>query len=157
MSNKKKKQRETWKNTDTFLYALTVLWTTSAMAMTVVEFFQLKVPFKVPRTMPLAYFIFLITYVLNKEAMRWLKRVRKKKRGEYFLYAWWLLTFVLYLISSVSEERYQVSMKTLVTVTEVSGVYFLSLFSKKVFAETSLKRKPSKKTSKTVNLLEGRK
>lgn len=86
------------------LYLLCAFVTLVAMLMTVIEFFSRGTFF--PTHMNLFYLGILIIYALHKELVRWLGRRKIERNGEYFVYAWVLLTTLLYIVNFVSRDYY---------------------------------------------------
>ncbi len=86
------------------LYIICALVTFVTMVMTVMEFFSRGMFF--PNHMDLFYLGILAIYALHKELVRWLSRRKIERQGEYFVYAWVILTTVLYIINFVSGDFY---------------------------------------------------
>ncbi len=58
------------------------------------------------------YISILIIYSVHKEALRWIlaeSEEKKQKKGEYFVYAWIIVTTLLYLINFISQGYFQLS------------------------------------------------
>ncbi len=85
-------------------YLLCVFVTLVTMIMTVIEFFSRGMFF--PAHMNLFYLGILLIYSLHKELIRWLGHRKIERQGEYFVYAWVLLTTVLYIVNFVSKDYY---------------------------------------------------
>jgi len=86
------------------LYLLCGFVTFVTMAMIVIEFFSRGQFF--PTHMNIFYLGILIIYALHKELVRWLGRRKLERQGEYFVYAWVLLTTFLYIVNFVSKDYY---------------------------------------------------
>ncbi|MBU3934892.1 hypothetical protein KKC00_02960 [Patescibacteria group bacterium] len=86
------------------LYILCGFITLVTMAMIVTEFFSRGQFF--PNHISFFYLGILVIYALHKELVRWLGRRKIERQGEYFVYAWILLTTFLYIINFVSKDYY---------------------------------------------------
>ncbi len=86
------------------LYLICAFITFVAMIMTVAEFFSRGMFF--PNHMNLFYLGILGIYALHKELVRWLSRRKIERQGEYFVYAWIVLTTILYIINFISGDFY---------------------------------------------------
>jgi len=79
---------------------------------------------------------------LHKEFIRWLGEKKSRRQGEYFVYAWVILTTILYAISfftnnyfGLSKEGYPLGTLADVSYTtiEVLGVFVITRIMKIVF------------------------
>lgn len=86
------------------LYLLCVFVTLVTMVMTVIEFFSRGTFF--PTHMNIFYLGILVIYSLHKELVRWLGHKKIERQGEYFVYAWVLLTTFLYIVNFASKDYY---------------------------------------------------
>lgn len=86
------------------LYLICAFITLVTMVMTVMEFFSRGQFF--PNHMGLFYLGILIIYALHKEMVRWLGHRKIERQGEYFVYAWVLLTTFLYIVNFISKDYY---------------------------------------------------
>jgi len=86
------------------LYFICAFVTLVTMVMTVIEFFSRGTFF--PTHMNLFYLGVLLIYSLHKELVRWLGHKKAEHRGEYFVYAWVLLTTILYIVNFISKDYY---------------------------------------------------
>jgi len=55
------------------------------------------------------YLAVVTIYSLHKELIRWLGEKKEKRQGEYFVYAWIILTTALYVINFFSNDYYSYS------------------------------------------------
>ncbi len=115
------------------LYLICAFITLVTMAMTVIEFFSRGTFF--PTHMNLFYLGVLVIYSLHKELLRWLGHKKTEHQGEYFVYAWVLLTTVLYIVNFFSKDYYthlvqggpSTSLRDVSVLTlEVLGVFILT-------------------------------
>jgi hypothetical protein len=88
------------------------------------------------------YLSVVLIYSLHKEIIRWLGEKAAKRQGEYFVYAWILLTTALYVVNffchdyySYSVEGYRIgSLRDISLMTmEVLGVFIFTRFLKLLF------------------------
>lgn len=95
-----------------------------------------------PTNIGFFYLIVVLIYSFHKEFIRWLGEKKKNHQGEYFVYAWVLLTTILYVVNffsnnyfGYSKEGYQVS--TLADIAyltiEVLGVFVITRIMKIFF------------------------
>jgi hypothetical protein len=89
--------------------------------------------------MDLFYLAVLLIYSLHKELIRWLGEKQTKRDGEYFVYAWIILTTVLYVVNFLSRDYFSYSKEgyalgTLrdvsVLTIEILGVFIFTRFLK---------------------------
>ena len=104
MTSEMKKVREIEAGLNKNLYLLCTFVTLVTMALTVIEFFSRGAFF--PNHMDLFYLGILAVYSLHKEVIRWLGKVKIERQGEYFVYAWVLLTTFLYIVNFASADYY---------------------------------------------------
>jgi hypothetical protein len=80
---------------------------------------------------------------LHKEFVRWLGEKKTRRQGEYFVYAWIILTTILYTVNffsnnyySYSKEGYELSTLADIAYTsmEVLGVFVITRIMKIIFA-----------------------
>ena len=89
------------------LFIVCGLVTIVVMAMLMLEFFSRgKFP---PTQITLFYLGVLIIYSLHKEIVRWLGRRKIERQGEYFVYAWIILTTLLFVINFFSKQYFSYS------------------------------------------------
>ena len=86
------------------LYYICGFITLVTMVMSVVEFFSRGVFF--PTHMNFFYLGILVIYSFHKELVRWLGSRKIERQGEYFVYAWVILTTFLYIVNFVSKDYY---------------------------------------------------
>lgn len=115
------------------LFWFCVLWMVVMMLMIISQFLKLGVVLPVPFGMPLSYLILLVIYAARKETDRWLKRIRRKRKGELFFWLWWFLLLAMFITSSLSQGRYEVPAKAIEICIYVSGVYFGTEISKLLY------------------------
>lgn len=106
------------------LFYLCTIVTLVAMALMVTNFFS-RGSF-LPANIGFFYLTVVLIYSLHKEFIRWLGEKKSRHQGEYFVYAWVLLTTVLYIINFFSNnyfghsiEGYNVSTLADVTYTTI--------------------------------------
>jgi hypothetical protein len=84
----------------------------------------------------------VLIYSLHKEFIRWLGEKKSKRNGEYFVYAWIILTTILYIVNfftdnyfGYSKEGFAVSTLADVAYTtiEVLGVFVVTRIMKIFF------------------------
>ena len=116
-----------------------------AMALMVTDFFA-RGAF-LPARINFFYLGVVLVYSLHKEIIRWLGEKEMRRQGEYFVYAWIILTTVLYVINFFSKDFYSYSAEgyrigTLRDISmltmEVLGVFIFTRLLKLLFL---LKRK----------------
>lgn len=144
--NQKEDLRAIEANINRNLFIVCALVTLATMAVMTVDFFS-RGNFVSPR-MDLFYLAIVAIYSLHKEFLRWLGEKKDKHNGEYFVYAWVILTTVLYVVNflsrdyfSFSREGYQVgTLRDIAYLTiEILAVFILTRFLK--FLEIFFKEK----------------
>ena len=130
------------------LFIICVIITIVTMAITVADFFG-RGTF-VPAKINFFYISVVAIYSLHKELIRWLGEKKAKRGGEFFVYAWVILTTVLYVINFLSHDYYSYSAEgyqlgdlrdiTYLTI-EVLGLFFLTRILKilEVFMKNKIK------------------
>jgi len=141
-TNKKIKEiRKVEKGINNNLFIICTIVTLVTMAMMTVNFFS-RGSFS-PAKIGFFYLTVVLIYSLHKEFLRWLGEKRTLRQGEYFVYAWIILTTILYTINffcngyySYSKEGYEVSTLADVAFTamEVLGVFVVTRIMKILFA-----------------------
>jgi len=115
--------------------------------VTLVTMFLLSVNFFTrgsfsPTKIGFFYLTVVLIYSMHKEFIRWLGEKKTKRQGEYFVYAWVILTTILYIINffsnnyfGFSKEGYAVSTLADVAYTtiEVLGVFVITRIMKVFF------------------------
>lgn len=104
------------------------LWTTIHLAMTVAEFAKLD-NYMVPDTMPFGYFMLLLLYVIKKGSDLWLNIHWQKRKGEFYLVAWFVVMMMMYIIQFVTDGAYVVPKSMLVTIIGIVIAYTGSMVS----------------------------
>jgi len=125
------------------LFWISVFVTLIAMGMMVLEFFSRgEYP---PTRIGNFYIGVLLIYSFHKEALRWLEEKDRKhhqRKGEIFVYAWIILTAVLYLVNFLNKDYYMFNQygeqtKTLLEVTitavEAGAVFIFTRLVKIIF------------------------
>ncbi len=116
--------------------------------MSIVEFLNLDI-LVVPREMPITYLILLFAYVAKKEVKRWMKQIRRRRKGEFFFWAWSLLIFFMHIVNSLSHDLYRIPYGTMQTFCYVLLLYSGSEFSKHIAKKQRAKRFKKSLNSKT--------
>ncbi|MFA6495630.1 MAG: hypothetical protein WCV50_00735 [Patescibacteria group bacterium] len=89
--------------------------------------------FSIPGSMPFAYLLLILIYVLRKEVDRWLRRNTKKRRGELFVIGWWLTLLMMFIVEFSTHSRYCVSKRMMETCILVLLPYIGTIVSKIAF------------------------
>jgi len=125
-------------NSNLFLISMTV--TICTMVLMSINFFA-RGCFS-PTKIGFFYLTVVLIYSLHKEFIRWLGEKKVKRNGEYFVYAWIILTTFLYIVDffsngyfDYSKEGYELS--TLADIAyltmEVLGVFVITRIFKIFF------------------------
>lgn len=122
------------------LFIICSFVTLVAMALMVTDFFT-RGNF-LPSRMNLFYLSVVLIYSLHKELIRWLGEKKIKRRGEYFVYVWIILTTILYIINFFTRNYYSYSDQglylaalrdiSLITI-EILGIFIVSRLLKLLF------------------------
>jgi len=122
------------------LFIICAIVTLITMAMMVLNFFTRGI--FLPAKIGFFYLTVVLIYSLHKEFVRWLGEKKSRKQGEYFVYAWVILTTILYVINffgnnyfSYSKEGFAVSTLADVSFTaiEVLGIFVITRVMKILF------------------------
>jgi len=122
------------------LFLICTIVTLVTMILMVTNFFTRGGFF--PTSIGFFYLIVVLIYSLHKEFIRWLGEKKSRRQGEYFVYAWVILTTLLYIINffsnnyfGYSREGYNLSTLADVSYTtiEVLGVFVITRIMKIVF------------------------
>ena len=89
------------------LFWICALVTLAAMVLMATNFFS-RGSF-LPANIGFFYLAVVLIYSLHKEFIRWLGEKKSRHQGEYFVYAWIILTTVLYVINFFSHGYYDYS------------------------------------------------
>ena len=129
---------------NTILFNISIFITFVAMSMMLIEFFTRGA---FPSAKIGTFYIgVLLIYSLHKEALRWISEkewTQNKRKGEYFVYTWFILTPFLYLINCLTKDYFAyndqgVLLNALpeITVTslEVGGVFIVTRILKLIFS-----------------------
>ncbi|MDD5221266.1 MAG: hypothetical protein PHV47_01535 [Candidatus Pacebacteria bacterium] len=125
------------------LFWISVFITIVTMVMMAIEFFSRGA---FPTTRIGNFYIgVLLIYSFHKEALRWLeeKDTRKgQRRGEIFVYSWFILTTILYLVNFLRHDYYMTDpsgketkalMEITVTALESGAVFIFTRLIKIIF------------------------
>ena len=104
MNKKLKKLKRIENEINKNLFFVCGIVTVITMAMILAEFFS-RGSFA-PARMDLFYLGVLVIYSFHKELIRWIGERKVERQGEYFVYAWILLTTALYLVNFLSHDLY---------------------------------------------------
>jgi hypothetical protein len=125
---------------NTNLFIICSIVTVAAMVLMTTDFFT-RGSF-VPSRMNLFYLAVVFIYSIHKELIRWLGEKKIKRRGEYFVYAWIILTTILYIINFFTHDYYSYSLEgyrlgtlrdiSLLTI-EILGIFIISRVLKLLF------------------------
>ena len=122
------------------LFLICTVVTLATMAMMMVNFFT-RGSFS-PTKIGFFYLTVVLIYSLHKEFIRWIGEKKSTRNGEYFVYAWVILTTILYVINfftnnyyGYSKEGYAISTLADVAYTtiEVLGVFIITRIMKIFF------------------------
>ena len=86
------------------LFVICSIVTLATMVMMVINFFT-RGSF-LPAKFGFFYMAVVLLYSLHKEFVRWLGEKKSRHQGEYFVYAWIILTTVLYAVNFFSNSYY---------------------------------------------------
>jgi len=122
------------------LFIVSSIVTIVAMILVVTDFFA-RGAF-LPARINFFYLGVVLVYSLHKEIIRWLGEKEVRRQGEYFVYAWIILTTALYVVNFFSKDFYgysaegykigtlrDISMLTM----EVLGVFIFTRLLKLLF------------------------
>ncbi len=106
------------------LFLVCTVVTLATMVLMIVNFLS-RGEF-LPTSIGFFYLIVVLVYSLHKEFVRWLGEKKKNHQGEYFVYAWIILTTALYVVNffsnnyfGLSKEGYHVSTLSDITYTTI--------------------------------------
>ena len=123
------------------LFSVCTIVTLATMVLMVVNFFS-RGSF-LPTNIGFFYLIVVLIYSFHKEFVRWLGEKKSRRSGEYFVYAWIILTTALYVINFFSNNYFGFSKEgfhvgTLADISwitiEVLGVFVVTRIAKIIFA-----------------------
>ena len=139
-NNQIKSLRKIELSINTNLFIICSIVTVAAMVLMTTDFFT-RGSF-MPSRMNLFYLAVVFIYSIHKELIRWLGEKKIKRRGEYFVYAWIILTTALYIINFFTHDYYSYSLEgyrlgalrdiSLLTI-EILGVFIVSRVLKLLF------------------------
>lgn len=138
-----KKELDIERQINQILFWLSVFVTVVAVGMMLIAFFTRGIfP---PTGIGIFYVGVLLIYSLHKEALRWIGEKdleRGERKGEYFVYAWIILTTILYLVNFLSKDYFRfddegkklTSLFEITTTTlEVGAVFIFTRMIKTIF------------------------
>ena len=122
------------------LFSVCAIVTVATITLMITNFFC-KGSF-LPTSIGFFYLVVVLIYSLHKEFIRWLGEKKGNHQGEYFVYAWVILTTALYVVNffsnnyfGLSKEGYAIS--TLADISyitiEVLGVFVMTRLMKIFF------------------------
>ena len=142
ITDKKRKEiRTVEKGISNNLFTICTIVTLVSMILMTVNFFC-RGSFS-PAKIGFFYLAVVLIYSLHKEFVRWLGEKKTRRQGEYFVYAWIILTTILYTVNffsnnyySYSKEGYELSTLADIAYTsmEVLGVFVITRIMKIIFA-----------------------
>ena len=86
------------------LFSVCAIVTLATMILMLVNFFS-RGSF-LPTSIGFFYLVVVLIYSLHKEFIRWLGEKKKNHQGEYFVYAWVILTTALYVVNFFSNDYF---------------------------------------------------
>ena len=89
------------------LFVICTIVTLVAMALMVTNFLA-RGSF-LPAKIGFFYLTVVVIYSLHKEFVRWLGEKKSRHQGEYFVYAWIILTTILYVINFFNHDYFSYS------------------------------------------------
>ena len=89
------------------LFIICTIVTLVAMVLMVTNFFS-RGSF-LPAKIGFFYLTVVLIYSLHKEFIRWLGEKKSRHQGEYFVYAWVILTTALYVVNFFSHDYFSYS------------------------------------------------
>jgi hypothetical protein len=115
------------------LFWICAIVTLAAMVLMVTNFFS-RGSF-LPANIGFFYLAVVLIYSLHKEFIRWLGEKKSKHQGEYFVYAWIILTTALYVINFFSHNYFGYS-KQGYAVSTLSDVAYTTIEVLVIFVVT---------------------
>ncbi len=141
ISNKKIKEvREIETVINNNLFLICTIVTLVTMVLMLANFFT-RGSF-LPAKIGFFYLTVVFIYSLHKEFVRWLGEKKSRRQGEYFVYAWIILTTILYVVNffsnnyySYSKEGYDINTLAEVAYTtmQVLGIFIITRIAKVFF------------------------
>ena len=105
--NNQESLKTTEANISQKLFVICAIITLITMILMVTDFFTRGI--FLPARISIFYLVVVMIYSLHKELLRWLGEKQPKRDGEYFVYAWIILTTVLYAINFFSRDYFNYS------------------------------------------------
>ncbi|MCX6720369.1 MAG: hypothetical protein NTW11_01005 [Candidatus Staskawiczbacteria bacterium] len=134
-NNKIKEARKIEKAINENLFILCAIVTLATMTLMVANFFA-RGGF-LPTRIGFFYLAVVLIYSFHKEFLRWLGQKNENKNGEYFVYAWVVLTTILYMVSFFSNGYFDHS-KEGNEISTVADAAFVTLQVLGVFVATRI-------------------
>jgi hypothetical protein len=103
------------------LFIVCTIVTLATMGLMVVNFFSRGSFF--PSKIGFFYLAVVLIYSLHKEFIRWLGEKKSKRNGEYFVYAWIILTTILYVVNFFSNNYFDYSKEGFAVTTIADAAY----------------------------------
>ncbi|MCX6721953.1 MAG: hypothetical protein NTY04_02075 [Candidatus Staskawiczbacteria bacterium] len=103
------------------LFWVCTIVTLATMILMVTNFFD-RGSF-LPTSIGFFYLTVVLIYSLHKEFIRWLGEKKTRHQGEYFVYAWIILTTALYVINFFSNDYFGYSKEGYVVSTLADTAY----------------------------------
>ena len=122
-------------NINNHLFLICTIVTLATMVLMVTNFFT-KGSF-LPAQIGFFYLTVVFIYSLHKEFIRWLGEKKSVRQGEYFVYAWVILTTVLYIINFFSHNYYSYS-KEGYLISTLSDISYITMQILGIFVVTRI-------------------
>ena len=117
------------------LFVICAIVTFVTMALMTINFFC-RGSF-LPAKIGFFYLAVVLIYSLHKEFVRWLGEKKSRHQGEYFVYAWIILTTALYVVSFFSNNYYSYS-KEGYAVSTLADIAYITIEVLGVFVATRI-------------------
>ena len=113
------------------LFPLLTVYTLAYMALMGYDF-AAKEAFEIPSGLMAVYITLVLAYAADREIRRWIGKELPLRKGTLFVYLWLVFYLVVFIIRSLKPEYTLPNDLTKVTL-QVSGIFFGSKLSKKIF------------------------
>jgi hypothetical protein len=117
------------------LFVICAIVTFVTMALMTINFFS-RGGF-LPAKIGFFYLAVVLIYSLHKEFVRWLGEKKSRHQGEYFVYAWIILTTALYVVSFFSNNYYSYSREGY-AVSTLADIAYITIEVLGVFVATRI-------------------
>jgi hypothetical protein len=117
------------------LFLICTIVTLVTMALMVTNFFTRGSFF--PTNIGFFYLTVVLIYSMHKEFIRWLGEKKSQKQGEYFVYAWIILTTILYVVNFFSNNYFGFS-KEGYHITSLADIAYTTIEVLAVFVITRM-------------------